>query len=261
MGGGASSRGGQGEPKFTEAQRKRSVAQQKTITDLLLAREAHVELVGNARERVPKEKVRDIYHAAPSDLFDSVYGMFDWSIVGEPALPSIKMFSLMLISLMVGASQTMEERIDLSFNVFDIDGDGTLGREEFRTMLRAMLCTREMTLRLLMKSKGGRESLLEFAAAEFSDENIVFIKTIEEWVRSDDHPVETAASIIRTHVTDGAPSPVNLSAKTRRALMKAYKASLRPGARERGERVEDGINNVRSRARPGPRERGGGKGC
>jgi hypothetical protein len=52
------------------------------------------------------------------------------------------------------------------FVIFDTNGDGTLTKADFHIMFHAAFSTRQNATRMIMKSEGGRATLLEYAKAE-----------------------------------------------------------------------------------------------
>lgn len=129
--------------------------------------------------------------------------------------------------------------------MFDIEKRGYLTREQFRAMMRATLSTRDITLKLLMKSERGHEALLQFAQHEFSDENIEFIDAVSEWHDLEDLSVAGASDIMATYINDGAKSPVNVSSKTRKKLIAVYTAASESEEKLLTKDVfEDALSNI-----------------
>ena len=160
-----------------------------------------------------------LYPEIDDATFDAVFGLFKWST--QDSADSLKMFQLTMVALMTGAGSSLEDDIDMSFEIFDSDHSGSLDKEEFMTMMKATFATKMNSLKLVMHTDSGREALLEFASSEFSDENVRFLRAAEEW-KDNGRGSEAAKILFETYLIVDAPQTVNISGKTRKMLAKAF---------------------------------------
>lgn len=90
------------EEAVAAARQKKRDSRRATIAGFMNCHEIHVRMLVETGNGLSKEKVKSIYPDCPPDVFNAVYGLFDWDEKAEDGgLSTVKMFSLMLISIMV----------------------------------------------------------------------------------------------------------------------------------------------------------------
>ncbi|KAJ8599388.1 hypothetical protein CTAYLR_007032 [Chrysophaeum taylorii] len=179
-----------------------------------------IEMCVAEGEVVAKESIRVLYPGVDTQVFDQAFRMFDWTATGAEAIANVKMFGILMVSLF--EQDPRANFFDCAFTIFDADESEDLDKDEFASMIYAMMTSRASALKLLMSSTSGRKSLLNFASREHSGENLDFLLDVDNWDSSD---TQTGALIMARFIGDTAETPVNLSAKCAKECLATFQAA------------------------------------
>lgn len=216
---------GAGTPQSDAAESKKAVYSAR-IQKYRSKRESMIDLRVRSDQTFSKQTVRELYPDVCSKLFDQSFKMFDWDATGAEAASNIKMFSILMVSLCEMEKADMIDTasfFDVAFSVFDADESGALEKDEFTSMVYAMLTSRTSALKLFISSRSGREILGNYAMREHSGENIHFLVDVDTWKSSKD--VTLGVSIVQSYIGDSSVTPVNLSSKCVKTCLTAFESA------------------------------------
>lgn len=190
---------------------------------------------GGASMTMSKDEVRALWPDADRELFDSAYKIFDWTTHSEEEkADNVKMFTILMVSLLAPHEERTSPThlYEIAFLIFDVDESGSLDKDEFAKMIGVIYKSKANALRLVFQSAAGHDMLNAFAEREHCAENIDFLDAVGAWGRTAAEAgagdVAEARHIRDTFCTDIAPTPVNLSHKTMKALTAAMAADAYP---------------------------------
>jgi len=191
---------------------------------------SHIQKLKRKGECLTRDELQETYSFIPPELFNSIWGLFDWKSEdtrGDGGVSMAKRFALVADSLMSGPAKSAKDEVRRGFVIFDTNGDGTLTKADFHIMFHAAFSTRQNATRMIMKSEGGRATLLEYAKAEFSDENIEFINQAEAWAiaPAEERTLERATQISNQFINEGAEAQINLSNQVRKQTVRKLRNS------------------------------------
>ena len=183
-----------------------------------------------------KENLRSLFGSLEDRAFEDVYCLFDWDKDGSVDMHEF----VMTMCLLATPATSLEGEQDLLFAIFDVDGSGTIDREEFGKMMRATLRCKMTHLDFCMKNDERKHMFRKHLEGEYNSETLEFYTAVDEYrsmlegfgmenvelmepeelaeLRKESN--EVAESIYAKFVKDCAPSEVNLSGRVKQQIKK-----------------------------------------
>jgi len=182
----------------------------------------------SAEGDLSKENLRSLFGNLEDQAFEDVYCLFDWDNDGSVDVHEF----VLTMSLLATPATSFEAEQDLLFAIFDVDGSGTMDREEFGKMMRATLRCKMTHLDFCMKTDDRKATFRKHLESEYSTETLEFYTAVEEYrglVRSLDEDEyvtmrsecnENVMYIYDRFVKDGSKDQVNVQGKVRTTIKK-----------------------------------------
>jgi len=170
-----------------------------------------------------KANLRSLFGNLEDQAFEDVYCLFDWDNDGSVDVHEF----VLTMSLLATPATSFEAEQDLLFAIFDVDGSGTMDREEFGKMMRATLRCKMTHLDFCMKTEDRKATFRRHLEGEFSTETLEFYSSVdqyrelvqsldeEEYEQMKDECNELAISIFERFIKAGSNEEVNIQGRIR----------------------------------------------
>jgi len=165
-----------------------------------------------------RDEMRSLLPGMHEKSFDLIWSIFDPANTGSV---DAQRYSAGVALLLHSGGGTLEERIEDTFAMFDVDGSGYLDRTELRTLIEATLL---LNLRRMMDTGVGEGQWKMQLDKELSSENLMFwnaARKYREGLTYDERP-PAAASMMEEFVRNGADMEINLPSLMKAKLVDEY---------------------------------------
>jgi Ca2+-binding EF-hand superfamily protein len=169
---------------------------------------------------ITRDDMRDALSELSDEVFSFVWKLFDPSDTGKM---DVEHFSAGLALLLQPTGGPLETRLEEMFIMFDVDGNGSLSKDEFKSMIETTVL---LNLGRLLET--GEKYLEAQLAAEFSSENLAFWHAARDFREKTPEEERAAAAkrIMETYVIDGAEQEVNISSIMKTKMLQDWAISM-----------------------------------
>lgn len=149
-----------------------------------------------------------------STVFDKLFNLMDCD--GNGTVDQHEFTVTMCFLLQKGSAH---DNVELAYNLFDTNKDGSISKSEFSEMISAILGPR---LKNILEIPGGRESFKQFVAQEYATELFEYYEEMEDLKKQyleTGIPTSIADSVITTYINVDSELQINISANEREAIL------------------------------------------
>jgi len=180
---------------------------------------AVLQTTKDGKGNLSRDELRSLLPGMHAKAFDLIWSVFDPANTGKV---DAQRYAAGVALLLHAEGGTLDERIEDTFAMFDVDGSGYLDHTELRAVIEATVL---LSLRRMMDTDVGEAQWKMQLDRELSYENLMFWNAARKYrERLTDAERPTAAlAMMEAHVRTGAEMEINLPSLMKTKLTEDYR--------------------------------------